>query len=55
MQDAIIAAVYLSMKDLFFNKSDYSQLLYNATASLFADKPKNTRLFLLPPAIMKPK
>ena len=24
MQDAIIAAVYLSMRDCFFNKSDYS-------------------------------
>jgi DNA-directed RNA polymerase I subunit RPA1 len=24
MQDGIISAVYLSMKDLFFSKSDYS-------------------------------
>ena len=55
MQDAIIAAVYLSMKDLFFERSDYSELLYQATFSLLTDKPKNTRLFLLRPAIQKPK
>jgi DNA-directed RNA polymerase I subunit RPA1 len=55
MQDATIAAVYLSMKDLFFDKSDYSELLYQATCSLLVDKPKNTRLFLLKPAIMKPR
>ena len=55
MQDAIIAAVYLSMRDCFFEKSDYSELLYQATFSLFADRPKNARLFLLKPAIMRPK
>ncbi len=55
MQDSIIAAVYLSMKDLFFERSDYSELLYQATFSLLVDKPKNTRLFLLRPAIQKPK
>lgn len=30
-------------------------MLYQATFSLFSEKPKNTRLFLLRPAIMKPK
>ena len=55
IQDAIIAAVYLSMRDLFFEKGDYSELLYQATFSLFEDRPKNARLFLLKPAIMKPK
>ena len=55
MQDAIIAAVYLSMKDCFFDKSDYSELLYQSTFSLLVNKPKNARIFLLPPAIMKPK
>lgn len=55
MQDAIIAAVYLSMRDLFFNKSDYSQLLFQATSSLFSNLSKNNRIFLLKPAIQKPK
>ena len=55
MQDAIIAAVYLSMRDLFFEKTDYSELLYQATFSLFVDKPKNYKIFLLKPAIQKPK
>jgi len=43
------------MKDCFFEKSDYSELLYHATFSLLADKPKNLRIFLLPPAIQRPK
>ena len=54
MQDATIAAVYLSMKDCFFNKSDYSEILFQATSSLFADLAKNMRVFLLKPAIQKP-
>lgn len=55
MQDATIAAVYLSMRDVFFEKSDYSQLLYQSVFSLFAERPKNLRIFLLNPAIQKPK
>lgn len=55
MQDAVISAVYLSMRDTFFEKSDYSELLYQATFSLFTDKPKNCKIFLLKPAIQKPK
>ncbi len=51
MQDATIAAVYLSMRDTFFEKSDYSELLYQSTFSLFIDKPKNYKIFLLKPAI----
>lgn len=43
------------MKDCFFQKSEYCELLYQATFSLFIDKPKNSRIFLLRPAIMKPK
>ena len=55
MQDATIAAVYLSMRDTFFEKSDYSELLYQSTFSLFIDKPKNYKIFLLKPAIERPK
>lgn len=55
MQDAIISAVYMSMKDTFFNKQNFSELLYQATFALLEKKPRNTRLFLVPPAIIKPK
>lgn len=55
MQDAIISAVYMTMRDTFFNKKDYSELLYQATFALLEKKPKNTRLFLIQPAIMKPQ
>ena len=34
---------------------DFSELLYQATFSLLQNKPKNTRLFLVKPAIIKPK
>lgn len=55
MQDAVIAAVYMTMKDTFFNKKDFSELLYQATFALLDKKPKNTRLFLVQPALLKPK
>ena len=55
MQDGIISAVNLSMRDCFFEKGDYCELLYQATFSIFRDRPKNTRIFLLKPAMEKPK
>ena len=55
MQDAVISAVYITMKDTFFIKKDFCELLYQATFSLLDKKPQNTRLFLVKPAIMKPK
>jgi DNA-directed RNA polymerase I subunit RPA1 len=55
IQDAIISAVYLTMRDTFFNKKDFSELLYQATFALFEKKPRNTRLFVVKPAILKPK
>lgn len=54
MQDAIISAVYLTMRDTFFDKCEYSGLLYQATCSLFEERPKNVRIFLLRPAISRP-
>lgn len=47
IQDSVIAAVYLCLRDTFLTKSQYSELLYQSTAILFEDKPKNARLFLL--------
>ena len=55
MQDAIISAVYMTMKDTFFTKQNFTELLYQATFALLEKKPRNTRLFVVPPAIMKPK
>ncbi len=55
MQDAIIAAVFMTFKDTFFNKKDFSELVYQSTFSLIENKPANTRLFLVKPAIMKPQ
>lgn len=35
MQDAIIAAVYMTMKDSFYDKKDFSELIYQSTFALF--------------------
>ena len=55
MQDAIISAVYMTMKDTFFTKQNFTELLYQATFALLEKKPRNTRLFVVTPAIIKPK
>lgn len=55
MQDAIIASVYMTMKDTFYDKKDFSQLLYQSTFSLFENKPRNTRINLVQPALLLPK
>ena len=34
MQDAIIAAVYMTFKDTFLEKKDFSELVYQSTFSL---------------------
>jgi hypothetical protein len=34
MQDAIISAVYMTMKDTFFTKQNFTELLYQATFAL---------------------
>lgn len=55
IQDSIISAVYLTMKDTFLTKEEYSELLYQSTFALFTKLPRNVRIFLLKPAIIKPK
>ena len=55
MQDSIISAVFLTMKNTFLNKKDYTELLFQSTINLLEKENKNTRLFLLLPAIIKPK
>jgi DNA-directed RNA polymerase I subunit RPA1 len=55
MQDAIIAAVFITFKDTFFNKKDFTELIYQATFALLDSRPANTRIFLVKPAIEKPQ
>ena len=55
IQDSVIAAVYLTLRDTFLSKSQFSELLYQATSILFEEKPKNTRIFLMEPAIQRPQ
>ena len=43
------------MKDTFLTKEEYSELLYQSTFALFAKLPRNVRIFLLKPAILRPK
>lgn len=43
------------MKDTFLNKKDYMELLYQSTFSLLENLPKNSRLLLFTPAIIKPR
>lgn len=43
------------MKDTFLTKEEYSELLYQSTFALFANQPRNVRIFLLKPALLRPK
>jgi DNA-directed RNA polymerase I subunit RPA1 len=43
------------MKDTFLTKEEYSELLYQSTFALFANQARNLRIFLLKPALFKPK
>ncbi|OON21796.1 RNA polymerase Rpb1, domain 2 [Opisthorchis viverrini] len=59
IQDHVIAAVKLTMRDRFFDQSDYLDLVYDALRSVF-DAAKYTcsgppTLVTLPPAVMWPK
>ncbi|KAL3272242.1 hypothetical protein HHI36_022725 [Cryptolaemus montrouzieri] len=48
IQDHMIAGVRLSIRGRFFNRLDYHQLVFQALSF------KTSKIFLLPPAIMKP-
>ncbi|CAF3248989.1 unnamed protein product, partial [Rotaria sp. Silwood2] len=50
IQDHIVAGTALTMRDRFFEKSDYQQLVYNAIGS-----HSRRKILLLPPCIWKPK
>lgn len=56
IQDSVISSVYLTLRDTFLSKSEYTSLLYQATSNLLrAPGRGNTRLFLLRPAILRPR
>ncbi|CAF4206459.1 unnamed protein product, partial [Rotaria sordida] len=50
IQDHVVAGTALTMRDRFFEKSDYQQLVYNAIGS-----HSRRKICLLPPCIWKPK
>ncbi|CAF1667928.1 unnamed protein product [Rotaria sordida] len=50
IQDHVVAGRTLTMRDGFFEKSDYQQLVYNAIGS-----HSRRKIHLLPPSIWKPK
>ena len=55
IQDSVLSAVYVSMKDSFFEKSEYNQLLYCSIRTLFDNKLHFEKIKLVHPAIIKPK
>jgi DNA-directed RNA polymerase I subunit RPA1 len=55
IQDMVLSAVFVSMKDTFFEKSEYHQLLYSAIKTLFDNKMHFEKIRLVMPAIIKPK
>lgn len=59
IQDYVIAAVKLTMRDRFFDRLDYLDLVYHALRSLFTTAQQDTQgppiLITLKPAIMWPK
>ncbi|CAF1124966.1 unnamed protein product [Adineta ricciae] len=50
IQDHVVAGTALTMRDRFFEKGDYQQLVYNAIGS-----NSRRKIRLLPPTILKPK
>jgi DNA-directed RNA polymerase I subunit RPA1 len=50
----IVSAVFITMRDTFFTRYQFQQLLYVAIWNLFYDVPI-TRIEVVPPAILKPR
>ncbi|CAF1185064.1 unnamed protein product [Adineta steineri] len=50
IQDHVVAGTSLTMRDRFFEKADYQQLVYNSIGS-----NSRRKIQLLPPCIIKPK
>jgi DNA-directed RNA polymerase I subunit RPA1 len=54
IQDSIVSAVFLTMKNTFFQKDAYYQLIYSSLESVLNRKIIK-KIVTLPPAIIKPK
>lgn len=55
IQDIILSAVFITMQNTFFEKSEYNQLIYTSLRTLIESDTDIKRLKLLPPAILKPR
>lgn len=53
IQDHVVAGVWMTSQNTFFDREEYFQLLYGALRP--EDEPRDSRLFTLPPTIWKPK
>jgi len=53
IQDHVVAGVWMTSQDTFFNREEYFQLLYGALRP--EDDEHNDRLITLPPAVWRPK
>ena len=54
IQDHVVAGVWMTSQNAFFEREEYHQLLYGALRPEDETDP-STRLVTLPPAIWKPK
>lgn len=52
IQDHVVTGVWMTMKDTFFNKADYQQMIFFA---LRPDQDDLRKIITIPPAIVKPK
>lgn len=55
IQDIILSAVFLTMQNSFFEKSEYNQLVYSSLRTLIENENDIQKIRMLPPAIMKPR
>ena len=55
IQDFVFASVFISNKEMFFNKSDYCQLLYCSLMNTIEEDPCFNRIKLLKPAFLYPE
>jgi DNA-directed RNA polymerase I subunit RPA1 len=54
IQDHVVAGVWMTCQNTFFDREEYLQLLYGAIRPE-NDTDSHTRLITIPPAVWKPK
>ncbi|KAG9291424.1 hypothetical protein G9A89_021842 [Geosiphon pyriformis] len=55
MQDHVVMGVWMTLKDTFFRKEEYHQILYNAMRPEAGNEPFALKVLTVPPAILKPQ